>query len=162
MSAYLPAKRASFFAMKHLSISLTQGIIATILIAGLFSAIVFAVPARFGAHSSLLSLVPLSADHPSLVLKSARAERKFQFVSIVGVVQNVSPRDLRNAEAVVELLDEHGNLLRVESAMIGVSALSSGSDAPFKVTMRDADGSAGFRVRFRTLLGSPLPCRSQL
>ncbi len=161
MSAYLPAKRTTILDVRQLLRPSWKSATALLCVGAFAWTALIALPARLGANATLLRMRPITDERAEVVLNSARAERKYEYVSVAGSLANVSARDLRNVEAVVELLDGQGDVLHVESALIGAANLAPNAECSFAVTMRDAEGSAAYRVRFRTLVGSSIPSRGR-
>ncbi|HEV2474541.1 MAG TPA: FxLYD domain-containing protein [Chthonomonadales bacterium] len=89
-------------------------------------------------------------------LISASAERNMSFVTITGAVSNSTKRPLRSVDAVVELLDSHGNPIALQDHVIALDPLLTGEVAPFQVVLEDNNRAAGYCLRFRKLLGPPL------
>lgn len=105
--------------------------------------------------------VPDSRASAVLAVSSPQMERRYDYVIIMGEVTNLSSRPLRHVEAVVEIFDREGCLRAMETALIAFSLLSPGEPSPFRVQCR-YDGEAGsFRVRFRHLLGAPIPSQQE-
>ena len=160
MSAYVPAKRATMLDLLA-NWRAAAAVTALVVLGAAAWSLNSWIPILMGGRASTLTLLKSGSEHADVVLSAARAERKYEFVSVIGTVSNVSGRDLKDVEAVVELLDRDGKLLSVDSALLGVSALSTGAETPFKLAMRDADGASTYRVRFRSFLGAPIPSRSE-
>src|SRR5436853_35325 len=99
MSAYLPAKKTAISEIGDLLRRSFKSLSLLVCVAALAWTVSILVPARLGANATLLSLKPYSSDRPEVLLKSARAERKYEFVSVTGSLANVSRRNLQDVEA---------------------------------------------------------------
>lgn len=103
--------------------------------------------------SSDLKLIREQTSGNRVALTTAAVERRLGFVTVTGTVTNHSRRSLPHVEAVVELLDEAGRTVGLESALLAFDTLRAGEQAPFRVEMQDQAHASGYRVHFRQLLG---------
>ena len=125
------------------------GALAALGIAALYSAPrpVAAPALRSANEKAVYGLVNLQSSH---------AERNLGFVTVAGSAVNRSGGSLSDVEAVVELLDNHGHTLRVESALTALSVIRRGQTTPFQVELQDAHQASAYRIRFKRLLGGTL------
>src|SRR5437763_6461329 len=100
MSAYLPAKQAATMDARRISRRFGSAA-AGLLVFGFFGwMLLMGAPSWLGGRHAGLTLLRSNTDRPDVILKSARAEKKYEFVTVVGTVSNVSQRELRNVEVV--------------------------------------------------------------
>jgi hypothetical protein len=85
-----------------------------------------------------------------LELVALSHSRDAQGLTINGIVRNPSTGSkLEGLTAVVSLLDQHGGLLSSKDVPLDYRALGPGEEAPFTVTVPDAQSVARYRVSFR-------------
>lgn len=169
MSAYLPQTktRTRRPIRRKLAPQTSRGFLPGLMI-GVGAVLVLPAIGRSASRQACIAFpspksvaAPRSASHSrdSAVLEVSPSQmaRRYDYVTITGQVSNLSSRPLRDVEAVVEIFDREGHLRAVETALIAFSPLSPGEQSPFRVQCR-YDGEVGsFRVRFRHLLGAPIP-----
>jgi hypothetical protein len=160
MSAFVPVNESVFAARRWGSFKALRwlpwagaGLAVGLLAAGI-SGRLFAPPTA----PPLVALRSAAGSTPALLaVRSTRAERQHDFVTVLGEAASVSPRSLTNIEAVVEFFDAGGRLRKVETALLELPSLRPGEESPFVVETRDEPGLSSYRVRFRHLLGSSIP-----
>jgi hypothetical protein len=102
------------------------------------------------------------ADSGTILIASPpQIGHRYDYVTITGEVTNLSPRPLRHVKAVVEIFDSSERLRAIETALIAFSPLSAGENSPYRVQCRYNQEIGSFRVRFRHLLGAPIPTRDR-
>ena len=115
------------------------------------------------ASSEIQALPTASASLPGeaaqLGVRGVSLERHDGFLIASGEAFNRTEKPLRNAEAVLELFDAQGKLLKVESGLLELTTLRSGEESPFRLETADVSGVASYRLRFRHLMGAALPAR---
>jgi hypothetical protein len=87
--------------------------------------------------------------------------RDHGFLVLTGEARNVSRREMPQLEAVVELFDENGRLVEVETGLVKVGSIAAGDEAPFEVQAKDNTSISSYRVRFKNLSGTSVSSRSE-
>ena len=103
-----------------------------------------------------VELTEAADSSATLGVVSTRAERRLGYLTVLGSVSNRSSGNLRNVEAVAEFYDASKRLVGLESALIEMPVLRPGRESAFRITTRDMNDAAAFRLRFRSLFGSAL------
>jgi hypothetical protein len=115
-------------------------------------------PPAVMAGPSRVDASPSRAD-AAIVSHSVSLHRDHGYLLVSGEARNVTRRDLPQLEAVVELLDESGRLISVESGLVKLGTIAAGDEAPFSVQAPDDRSIASYRLRFRKLAGALVPSR---
>ncbi len=82
--------------------------------------------------------------------------RKLGFVAVTGRLANGTSRPLDRLEAVVDLMDRDGRIVRSGSALVERDRVAPGQETAFQVDMPDEPRAAAYRIRYKTLLGPDL------
>lgn len=136
----------------QITIALYAGIVGALIALGITA--LYSAPHSVVAPS--LRAANENAAYGLVNLQSSHAERNLGFVTVAGSAVNRSGGSLSDVEAVVELLDNHGHTLRVESALTALSVVGRGQATPFQVELQDAHQASAYRIRFKRLLGGML------
>src|SRR5258708_3073962 len=139
MSAILPARpkmfrprvRAARLPDRSTSLSIA-GILAVFCALWFFGT----TPNQNGENLRLLSTSLNGA--PEINATSLQAIRRFEYVTVVGELRNLTAVPLTNVEAVVEVYDSNGTLSGVESALLGVRQFAPVDTTPFTVVLRES------------------------
>jgi hypothetical protein len=94
-----------------------------------------------------------------VVSHSLSLRRDYGYLVLAGEARNVARRDLPQLEAVVELFDEDGRLVDVESGMVKMGTIPAGDEAPFEVQAKDNPRITSYRIRYRSVTGATIPSR---
>jgi len=115
----------------------------------------------FSGNSAELTLLTSpsgqNSSSPSIKTGAIRVERMHGYVTVTGMVTNLTQGTLKNVEAFVEFFDKRGDLIRSESALIELPMLQAKEESPYSIQARDMPDAASYRVRFRELLGASIP-----
>lgn len=155
MAVYVPHR------VRPVEVKLDRASVLTIVgIAALLVLFVLGLSTWRAGGSRFLAPAPGAESGKALLAVSEmRAESRHGYVTITGQATNLSNEPLEDVEAVAELLDARGRLLRVDSALLEFRIVSPGTESPFVIYARDEPGSASYRVRFRTVQRQPIPSR---
>jgi hypothetical protein len=94
---------------------------------------------------------------PKLELLSYRGDREYDFMTVHGLVKNISSEKLENVEAVVEFYEADGSFVKSEDSLIKYNPILPGQTSPFEVGSSDNPAIKRFKVTFKDLMGGTIP-----
>lgn len=106
-------------------------------------------PANSAPANSSNTAKAVKDPQAKLALVASRLDRsKEGFVSIIGQVQNISPDNLDNIEALLSSYDENKKVLATEKSPIEARTLAPNQTSSFQVTMKFNPNSRRHLVTF--------------
>ena len=130
---------------------------ALLVIGGLLLFALYARPAAVLAGTPrLLADLPRSGS-VDVAVHDLHVTHEAGFLTITGEARNLGARDLPQLEAIVEVYDDSGKLIQVESGLLKSASIPTGDQAPFEVLTKDVPSIASYRLRFRHLAGPTVP-----
>ncbi len=103
---------------------------------------------------------PQQEQEPRLELLSETGERGYGYVTISGMVKNISGQPIKNVEAVAMFADEHDNFITSGEALIDYNPILAGQSSPFKAMTTDNPAIKHWKVEFKDLLGGSIPFKN--
>ncbi len=162
MSAYLPYRRDPLADLRLFvrTPARSAPVACVVAVAAAMAALLLPVRGVGSANDIAVQRDRTVPAHAAIAARATTVDRRYDFVTVAGQAVNLSATTLKNTEAVVEFLDRDGGLLKVETALLELPTLAPGGDSSFSVETREVPGMATCRVRFRSLLGTAIPSRT--
>lgn len=94
---------------------------------------------------------------PQLELLSANAERSYSFITIRGMVKNISSEPMENVTAVGIVTDANGEFITSGDSLIDYDPILAGQTSPFSIMIRDNPAIDQWTIEFKEFIGGTIP-----
>lgn len=114
-------------------------------------------PAATNTVLAIPAITVKPPEEPKLALQAQHATEGYGYVTIEGLVSNISNESMENVEAVVMVADEQGNFIASKDALIDYNPILPGQSSPFTVMLDDNPAIKKWQVSFKDLMGGEIP-----